>query len=120
MRKYLRNLETKSPAHKKRFAFAVSAGITLSIFCFWSMFTFSLLRGDETLAVESNVENLDNRSNTASVSNAAAPFDTISSSIGQSFQALKDQFRTIKGSIKSVDLDTRYQNMRDDALKSGN
>lgn len=84
------------------------------------MFTFSLFEGNETLAVEENIKNPDSYSNTASAANAAAPFEAISSSVGQSFQALKDQFRTIKGSIESVNLNAEYQKMRDDALKSGN
>lgn len=93
----------------------VSAGFTLAIFGVWSVVTFSLLKGDEKVATN---ENLFDSGNTASVSNAAAPFDTITSGIEESVQSLKEQYNVIKGSIKSVDLNAEYENMRSGALNS--
>lgn len=40
MKKYLSEIHTKSPQHKKRFAFLVSGTFTLVIFTIWSMVNF--------------------------------------------------------------------------------
>lgn len=111
MIKHLENIENKSPAYKKRFALLVSGGITLSIFTFWSLFTFSLFKGNETVAQD----NVPKYSNTAS---AITPLNSLSSGVAGSLKILKDQFNAVKGSIKSIDINTEYDKMRSDAVNS--
>lgn len=108
MRRYLSTIHTKSEAHKKRFALGVSAATTLSIFAVWSFFMFSPVKSD-TLAEVNAPKN----------PNEVSPFANLQGGVAASVQALKDQFNQVKGSVKQVDLQTQYEQMRADALKSG-
>jgi len=104
MRAYLSTIHTRSHAHKKRFAFGVSAGITLSIFAIWSIVTFSSFGKDSVVATDNRLDD------------TAAPIENIKSGVASSFQALKDQMNSVKGSVKAVDLNKEYQDVRNDAV----
>lgn len=113
MRHYLSTLHTKSDTHKKRFALLTSGGFTLFIFVIWSLVRFSPFSTSDTSTLASNEVNVP--TNTA---NAISPLDNISSGIGASFQALKDQFTSIKGNVQSVNLQGQYNEMRTDAISN--
>lgn len=114
MRSYLSTIHLRSHAHKKRFALGVSAGITLSIFTIWSLMTFSSLNNDSTVVAEGNM-------NTQNTAEEIPPLNTLKSGVAASFQAIKDQFGNLKGSVKAVDLNSEYQTIRNDAVnQNGN
>ena len=114
MSSYLSTIHLRSHAHKKGFAFGVSAGITLSIFTIWSLVTFSSLKNNDSAVVAKNV---DQQNTTEEI----PPLNTLKSGVASSFQALKDQFGNLKGSVKAVDLNNEYQTMRNDAVnQNGN
>ena len=106
MRRYISTIHTRSDAHKKRFALGVSGLVTLMIFGVWSVFTFDMFKGSVIAEIEGN-------QNTAS---AIEPLENVSNGLGESFKVLKDQFNTMKGSIKSVDFDSEYEKIRSEAL----
>lgn len=107
MKHYFGSIHTKSEAHQKRFALGVSAATTLSIFVIWSFFMFG--REDNATLAENKVP----------ISPEVTPFDNLQGGVAASIQALKDQFNNVKGSVKQVDLQSEYEKMRADALKSG-
>jgi hypothetical protein len=108
MRQYLRTIHTRSDSHKRRFAFLTSSGITLSIFLLWTLVRVAPFSSEATIATNDTYG-----SNTA---NAVAPFDSITAGVGESFSAIKDQFNSVKGEVKSVDLESEYEQMRSEAL----
>ena len=112
MRQYLATIHTRSDKHKKRFALLTSGGFTLFIFIIWSLVKFSPF-GSDSNAVVANEVNVP--TNTA---NAISPLDNISSGISASFQALKDQFTSLKGNVQSVNLQGQYNEMRTDAINN--
>ncbi|MDB5266487.1 MAG: hypothetical protein JWN89_302 [Parcubacteria group bacterium] len=108
MRHYLATVHTRSHSHKKRFAFLISGGITLSIFMIWSLFTFSSFGNDATLA-----------ENAAPIENTGpSPFESLQGGVAASVASLKDQFNAVKGNVKAVNLQSEYERMRTDALNS--
>ena len=111
MRKYLAELHNKPDHHKRRFAFLASSTVTLFIFAIWSMATFgfntSILGGNE--------------SQTASIASAkieeeVSPFQSIRMNIADSLDAIKNGWGELKEGLEAVDLETEYQEMREDAL----
>jgi len=113
MRTYLATLHTRSDKHKKRFALLTSGGITLSIFFVWMFVRFSPLSSNDVVATDDTI--VPTSDNTAS---AIAPINNLSSGVKESFQNIKDQFNSVKGSVKEVNLETEYQQMRNDAVNN--
>jgi hypothetical protein len=119
MSSYLSTIHTKSPAHKKRFAFGVSAGFTLVIFAFWSFATFS---GQNKVVADSNslqpvqVAGAAAAFKASNNVNAESPFDTLKTGFSDTMSAIKDGLSQTKTSIDSVDMNSKYQNVRNDAL----
>ena len=69
--------------------------------------------GNDSNAVIANEVNTP--TNTA---NVISPLDNISSGIDASYRGLKDQFNSIKGNVKSVDLQSQYDQMKTDAISN--
>ena len=114
MRTYLETIHTRSDTHKKRFAFLTSFGITLIIFSIWTLVKFSPFSSTETIATDNTNLNTGSE-NTA---NAIAPLDNLASGVKESYTSLKNQFNSVKGSVRTVNLDTEYEKMRTDALNN--
>ncbi len=106
MKQYLKNIHTKSPAHKKRFALLVSGGTTLLIFSIWSMVVFGGSGAKVADVPEAKVEN----------TNTASPFGDIKSGVANSFEAVKEQVKEIGDTLNSTNFESEYQQVRDEAL----
>lgn len=105
MKKYISEIHTKSPAHKKRFALAVSGGITLIIFGVWSFVKFSDMSNSKVVA-----------ENQIAPAAEIAPVDNLRTGIANSFNALKDSINGVKDAVKSVNLQGEYQNIKKETL----
>lgn len=81
MRKYLSEIHTKSPKHKKRFALLVSGSFTLVIFAFWSMVSFR----DEPQVAKDTTGPVN-----LAATIEAAPLDNILDGIKDSWKSLTD------------------------------
>lgn len=99
MRKYLANLKNKPDHHKKQFAFLASGTITLFIFGIWSLTTFGIAKD---IVVEENQE--------------VGPFETVRSNLAASFQAIGENIGLLEESVKTLDLEASYINLREGAL----
>lgn len=103
MRTYLASLPDKSDKHKKRFAFAVSGGVTLMIFSFWSLSTFGVA---EKRPIAREAEE-------------TSPFETVESNLATPWEAIKSQFSNLGESLESLGgVKDEYKNIRQDALNS--
>ncbi len=80
MKKYFRELHTKTPSHKKRFALLASGGVTLAIFAVWSFVRFG---GEPQIAKDS----------TGPV-NLAATVE--SSSVAGAFEGIKSSWQSLQ------------------------
>ena len=98
MRRYLAKLQKKPDHHKKQFAFLASLTITLFIFGIWSLTTFGV---NTRIATEEN---------------EVSPFQSLGTNLASSLEALKGSFGALKSGLKTVDFETKYQEMRDGAL----
>ncbi|OHA91862.1 MAG: hypothetical protein A2665_01825 [Candidatus Zambryskibacteria bacterium RIFCSPHIGHO2_01_FULL_46_30] len=98
MRRYLAKLQKKPDHHKKQFAFLASLTITLFIFGIWSLATFGV--NTRIIAEENEV----------------SPFQSLGTNLASSLEALKGSFGVLKSGLKTVDFETKYQEMRDGAL----
>ena len=98
MRRYLAKLQKKPDHHKKQFAFLASTTITLFIFGIWSLATFGV--NTRIIAEENEV----------------SPFQSLGTNLASSLEALKGSFGALKSGLKTVDFETKYQEMRDGAL----
>ncbi len=84
MRKYLSTLHKRSDAHKRRFAFATSASITLLIFAFWGMATFDTV---ETMVKKEN-------------KNEPGPFESLVANTSRSLGQFGEGFRNLRDNLK--------------------
>jgi len=98
MRKYLAQLYKKPDHHKKQFALLASGTVTLFIFGVWSLTTFGI---NTRIIVETS---------------EVSPFQSLGSSLAASFEAFKSNWGELKSSLKAVDFEAEYQEMRDGAL----
>ena len=101
MRKYLTTLHTRSNRHKKRFALLVSSFFTLFIFGMWSLVNFGT--SPSVVAEKEKV-------------NEIGPFQSIRANLASSFDALNASFDDLKTGFQSIDVNDKYQEMRDNAL----
>lgn len=108
MKKYLAELHTKPPHHKKRFAFAVSGLVTLIIFSFWTLATFGT---GGTLAQNNEVEKAS--------PNEVSPFQSIKMGAAASIEGIKSTFSGLKNGLsEAVDLEADYTEMKDGVLNT--
>ena len=98
MRRYLAKLQKKPDHHKKQFALLASTTITLFIFGIWSLATFGV---NTRIVTEEN---------------EVSPFQSLGTNLASSLEALKGSFGALKSGLKTVDFETKYQEMRDGAL----
>jgi hypothetical protein len=116
MKNYLRTIHQRSPAHKKRFALAVSGIITLTIFGLWSM----VVLGNQTPMIADNANSVVAVSAPANPPvggpNAISPFDDISNGVANIFGAIKNQFEQTKQSVGSINVQNKYEEVRNQAL----
>jgi len=112
MKKYLSTIHQRSPAHKRHFALVVSGGITLIIFGLWSLVVF----GNKNPILAENPSSGVVVSTTIDNSNVSSPFDDISSGVASVFEAIKNQFFQVKQSVNSIDVQNKYEEVRNQAL----
>ena len=105
MRKYLRTLHQRSPAHKKRFAMLASATVTLFIFSVWSFAKFGAPSG--TVATNEGLE--------AGVSETS-PIDPIRSNVASTIESMRKNFESLFEGFNNLDFNAEYVDMRDKAL----
>ena len=103
MDSYLEKLHRQPDHHKKRFALLASGTITLFIFGVWSLATFGMsgFKSNEEIVAKSD---------------EVSPFQSIRTNLASSFEALRNSFGGLKSSIESVNLESEYTEMRDNAL----
>jgi hypothetical protein len=101
MDRYLAKLHRRPDHHKKRFALLASGTITLFIFGIWSLATFGMSGTSNEIVVEKN---------------EVSPFQSLRDSLASSLDALQSSFEELKSGLKSVNLETEYIEMRDNAL----
>ena len=99
MRKYLSTLHKQPAHHKKRFALLASSTITLFIFGVWSLATFG---AGGVIITEAKSE--------------VSPFQSLHMSLAASLEALRENFGELKSSLKAVDFEAEYREMRNGAL----
>jgi len=85
MRKYLATIHTRSPYHKKRFAFLVSGGFTLLIFGVWSLATFG--------TAEKTVTKNDNE---------FSPLESLKASVSTAFRVLRSDVDEVEKGLETV------------------
>ena len=112
MKKYLSTIHQRSPAHKRRFALAVSGGATLIIFAIWSLVVF----GNSNVTVADQNTSASNPTVVANNSNTVSPFEDLSGGVANSIDAVKQQFNQIKQAVTSTNIQDKYQETRDQAL----
>ena len=108
MRTYLSTLHKRSPSHKKRFAFLASGGFTLLIFAVWATVNFGgnpSTSSGQAASVNKSVE-------------SANPFGSFLRGIESSFEGLKDSFAGLKEGIESIELESGFEEMRDNTLNT--
>ena len=116
MKKYLATLQTRSPQHKKRFAFLVSGAFTLSIFGIWSLVTFGpevggILADRETSP--SKVSLMEKKSE-----DEISPFESLRMNIAATFEAFRGGVGNFTNEIKTVDLGSEYNDLKSGALET--
>ncbi len=100
MYKYLDKVREKPAHHRRRFAFLTSSTITLFIFGIWSLAMFGG-SGGSTVA-DSRDEN--------------SPFESFTANVGSALDTFKSDFDNVWEKVESVDLESEYSEMRQDAL----
>jgi len=91
MKKYISEIHTKSPEHKKKFALMVSASITLIIFGVWAFVKFNDLT-NRPVVTENNrplVEEI-------------TPISNITDGIANSLEAIKTTATDLKNSVNQA------------------
>lgn len=92
MRTYLANLHKQSHDHKKRFAFLVSAGLTLLIFGIWVLVNFGV--NDKNIAeAEKGIE--------------ANPLSSLIGGVGATFKVIWSDFGDIKQGLEVVEFEAQ-------------
>ncbi len=93
MKKYISEIHTKSPEHKKKFALLVSAGITLVIFGVWAFVKFNDLANKPVVA-----------ENKQPIIEEITPISNITDGIANSLEAIKTTAVDLKSSFEEVNL----------------
>lgn len=104
MKKYLAEIHTKSPKHKRKFALAVSLGVTLIIFGVWMFVKFSDLSNSNT------------EDNTNTQTAEITPINNLTSGIANSLEAIKSTVGELKNAVNPTNLQNQYNNMKNQAL----
>ncbi len=102
----MRTIHQRSHAHKQRFALLTSGGITLMIFGIWSLVVFGGRTAQVAEAPVVEVKAVD----------AESPFEGLKGGVANSFNAVKEQAEKIKETIANVNVETKYQEVRNEAL----
>ncbi|MDB5254250.1 MAG: hypothetical protein JWL80_316 [Parcubacteria group bacterium] len=112
---YLSTIHKRSDAHKKRFAFGVSALFTLALFSVWSVFAF---HSTPSAAVAKNtLEPVQIAGAAAALDTAPeSPFEAIKGGFQNLSAAISQGFNQTKTTIQSVDVNQEYKSVRDEAL----
>jgi hypothetical protein len=84
---YFSTLHRQPVEHKKRFALFVSSAVTIFIFGIWSLVKFG--GGGEVVAQDKNT-------------NENSPFESFTSNMASSFQALKDSFKELNSRSSTI------------------
>ena len=121
MRKYLSTIHERPESHKKRFAFAVSGGVTLMIFAIWTMVNFG---NGGVLAQEteptSNTELIAGRAQDGAAQVAeVSPLQSIGASVSSTWGALGEAWGELKGSLSGlsdVDLGAEYEALKESTI----
>ncbi|MFZ2484743.1 MAG: hypothetical protein WAX80_00500 [Minisyncoccia bacterium] len=106
MRKYLATLYQRPDHHKKQFALLASSTITLFIFGIWSLTTFGIRSTSESTVAVVEVEKQDE----------VSPLQPLRDNLASGLDALRSSFGELKAGLKSVDIESEYENLRDGAL----
>jgi hypothetical protein len=114
MRHYLSTLHARTPSHKKRFAFLVSGGFTLSLFFIWSLVRFSPF--SEPVEVAQNTDGVIELVPTSGTAKEISPFENLQTGVAASFEAVRNGFNEAKGNIKTVNINDEYQKVKTDTL----
>lgn len=105
MKKYLSEIHTKSPEHKKKFALSVSLGITLIIFGIWSLVKWSDLANKDVVT-----------ENSQPIVDEITPISNLTNGIANSLEAIKTTAVELKNSVNQANLQNQYENMKKEAL----
>lgn len=119
MKKYLSELHTKSPAHKKRFAMLSSGAVTLSIFAVWSAVNF----GTYGKLAQSDVQ--------SEKVSEVSPLESLRASVATSFEGilktlgvLKENLNQFNNEVESVVVpvtdtssNTQYTNLQSSQIE---
>ncbi len=106
MDEYLTKMRAKPAHHKKYFALGVSGCVTSIIFLVWSFVNF----GGAATVVAENIPDEKVR--------AVSPFQNVGNSLSSTWSALGDQYKNTTSDLDSADFNSKYENMRDDALNN--
>ncbi len=106
MDEYLENLRGKPAHHKKFFAFGVSSCVVAIIFLIWSFAKF----GGAATVVAENIPD-------AQVE-AVSPFEGIGNGLASAWTSMTGQFKSAKKEINTIELESKYQQIRNDALEN--
>lgn len=108
MEDYIRQLRAKPAHHRNYFALAVSGGFTAIIFLVWSYANFG---GAPTVVAEKVPD---------SQVQAVSPFKAVGNGVANVISAFKTHIEGSTATLQKVDLESQYQNMRNDALSNQN
>lgn len=106
MEEYLHKLRAKPVHHKKYFALGVSGCFTAIVFLVWSFVNF----GGAGAVVAKNIPDEKVR--------AISPFENVGKGFANAWSSIKNQFDETSSSLDSVDLEGKYQEVRNDALNN--
>ena len=109
MRRYLSQLHKKPDHHKRQFALLASGTITLAIFGIWSLATFGTSKG-------SFIGEIQTSSVAETSGSEVSPFQSLRSSLADTFNAVKGSLGELKKNIESTDLEGKYKEMKAGAL----
>ncbi len=117
MRTYISTLHQRSDGHKKRFALAVSGGVTMIIFSIWTLVNFGqggVLAQNENELVNSNSQKV------AEVSEVS-PLESIGASVSSSFAALKKAWGDLTTGMDQLgdfDINGSYEEMKERTINT--
>lgn len=104
MEEYLENLRKKPHHHRKLFAFGVSSCFTAIIFLIWVFVRF----GGAATVVAENIPD--------SQVQAVSPFENLGNGLANAWSGLTGQFGNAKKEIDTIELQSKYEDLRDSAL----
>ncbi len=104
MDEYLENLRRKPHHHRKFFALGVSSCFTAIIFLIWVFVKF----GGAATVVAEQVPDREVE--------AVSPFENIGSGLSAAWSSVAGQFGNAKNEIDTIELQSKYESARNDAL----